>query len=230
MRNDNSYRYEQAHDATLRESMSGGALVKVIKFNDEDGTVDVQPIAKRNVNGVYEDRPPILHVPISNPSGTGFTCRQQFKKGDVGSMLFFDHDMDNPYAAGDKAQPNTPRVHQGGDGVFMGSVPAGGKPHSLLPPGTYGFGVDDSNYLVIYPDGHIEIISEQPVTVKSDLDVIVEAGTAASVKAGVSASVEAPEITLTGNVTIDGNLAVSGNTDIGGNLNVAGTITPWPTV
>ncbi|GHU69647.1 hypothetical protein FACS1894184_13990 [Clostridia bacterium] len=156
-------------------------------------------------------------IPINSPGGGAFTFRQNFKVGDVGTMTYIDHDMDNPYDAGDNSDPSTRRTHQGGDAVFMGKIPAGTKKQSTLPPGTFGFGTaSGKDYLVIWPDGHIDIISTQPINAKSDLEVNVEAGTTASVKAGVSATVDAPVIDLTGNVTINGN------------LHVTGSITPWP--
>ncbi|GHU78300.1 hypothetical protein AGMMS49992_28640 [Clostridia bacterium] len=211
------YLLENALQQKQRKLLNGNGLAKIIKFDEKKGTVDIQPIEKRLVDGKYEPRPPILDVPISNTTGGGFTFSRQYKKGEILSFACADHDIDIGMNKADDYDPNTQRSHQGSDAFMIGHVNPFGNTASRLPPGTFGFGTTDGkDYLVVWPDGHIDIISTQPINVKSELEVNVEAGTTATVKAGVSATVTAPTIALTGNVTINGN------------LHVTGSITPWP--
>ncbi|GHU71740.1 hypothetical protein FACS1894184_18910 [Clostridia bacterium] len=214
---------ENAIQQKQRKSVNNTGLGKVTEFDEKKGTIDVKPIEKRLVNGEFEERPHILAVPIAFPSGGGFTMSRHYKKGETVMFAYADHDIDIGMAKGSDYDPNTQRSHQGTDAVVIGTVNTGGGPASRLPPGTFGIGTADGlNYVTIFPDGRIDIISTQPVNVKTDLDVNVEAGTTVIVKAGVSATVEAPEIMLKGNVTIDGNLSISGNLAFGG------SITPHP--
>jgi hypothetical protein len=203
------YALENAIQQKQRQSMNGTGLGKIVAFNEKKGTVDIKPIEKRLVNGRYEERPPILDVPISSASGGGFTMSRQYKKGETVMFSYADHDIDVGMAKGSDYNPNTQRSHQGTDAVVVGTVATKGEPAHNLPGGSFGIGTaDGANYVTIFPDGHIEVISTQSVKVKSSLDVTVEAGTTATVKA--------PAIILDGNVNITGN------------LNVSGTITPWP--
>lgn len=193
------YRYDQARERQQREGMNVGRLCKVTAFDEKKGTVDVQPLEKRLVNGRYEQRPPILSVPISNTGGGKFSFSRQYSAGDTVMIAYTDSDIDIGMRKGSDFDPNTPRSHQGTDAVMLGQVNAGGGPASTLPGGSFGMGTKDGDaYAVVFPDGRVVI------------------------KSPVSVEIEAPEIKLTGDVEIIGNLKVSGN------LDVAGAISPWP--
>lgn len=74
-------------------------------------TVDVQPLSKHLQNGKYESQPPILSIPVACTRSGGFIIRPWIKAGDVGVVLYLDHDMDSTVSGAKEAQPLTERNH-----------------------------------------------------------------------------------------------------------------------
>ena len=209
--NSKRYQYEQAQQRERSERMKVGQLVKVLSFDEAKGTVDVQPLNKKNTDGTYHVQPPILGVPISGARGGGISMSQQYKAGDTGYIAYVDGDIDSTLAAGQETQPNTERVHSATDAVFIGGVPMGSGPASALPSGAYGFGTAEV-YVIIH-EGKIKLRCGAIYVIVQPDKVLVQG-----------------DIEIDGNAMISGNLDVDGNLSVGGNLVVSGTITPWPEV
>lgn len=129
------YKYQQAQQAALASSIHVAALVKVISFDAANMRVNVKPIAQRNTSGDYAGPSQILDVPVAGTRGGGFIFRPVYKSGDIGIVVYLDHDIDTPLEKGDECAPNTERTHSDSDAVFLGGVVAGGWTSSGLPDG-----------------------------------------------------------------------------------------------
>ena len=81
--NSKRYQYEQAQQRERSERMKVGQLVKVLSFDEAKGTVDVQPLNKKNTDGTYHVQPPILGVPISGARGGGISMSQLSRRGTI---------------------------------------------------------------------------------------------------------------------------------------------------
>lgn len=151
------YELENQERKSLAESIRVCALCRVEKFDAGAMTVDVQPLSKVLDAGVYRTPPQVLNVPVSLIRGGGFVLRPWYVAGDVGVLVYADHDIDRIAEAGQECQPNTERNHGDEDAIFVGAfVPASNKlsglPNDALVMATDGGGV----YIAIKKDG-IEI-------------------------------------------------------------------------
>ena len=126
MPNVKPYNYQQIHDRRLAESICVAAVVSVTAFDPRQDDVDVQPLSKHLQNGKYESQPPILSIPVACTRSGGFIIRPWIKAGDVGVVLYLDHDMDSTVSGAKEAQPLTERNHATTDAVFVGGIVAGG--------------------------------------------------------------------------------------------------------
>lgn len=120
-----SYFYQKLHDRKFAESICVAATAKVISFDPEKMTVNVQPLSKHLENGQYESQPPILQVPVVGTRSGGFITRPWFNAGDVGIVLYLDHDIDSTVSGGREAEPLTTRNHAPSDAVFLGGIVSG---------------------------------------------------------------------------------------------------------
>ncbi|MCX4256494.1 MAG: Gp138 family membrane-puncturing spike protein [Oscillospiraceae bacterium] len=141
----NRYNYEAIQRRKLKESICVAATVKVLKFDDKKMTVDVQPLSKHLENGKYETQPPILKVPVALTHCGRFIFRPWFEPGDVGVVLYLDHDMDSTVSGGKEAIPLTERNHATSDAVFVGALVAGSyeDPIDKLPEKSIALATED---------------------------------------------------------------------------------------
>lgn len=164
----NPYEYQRIHDQRLAESVCVGAVVKVLKFDKKKMTVNVQPLSKHLENGSYESQPPILRIPVAVTRSGGFLFRPWYKPGDVGVVLYLDHDMDATVTGGKEAKPLTERNHAPTDAVFVGALVAGEYhvPDSI-PDESIAMAKDDGSiYIALKKDG-IEIKGD--ITLKGNI-------------------------------------------------------------
>ena len=92
----NGKREYDLRDQERREQAANvrvGALCRVEKFDPAAMRVDVQPLSKALDAGVYRTQPQILSVPVALVRGGGFVLRPCYKAGDVGVLLYIDHDI-----------------------------------------------------------------------------------------------------------------------------------------
>ena len=124
------YRYEQQQQKKAAEAINVAQIVKVTAYDGAKQTVDVQPISKRLEQGTYQSQPPILGVPIACDRGGGFAKKVAYKAGDIGLVVFCDHDIDNAVSSGTEGEPNTERNHSAtiiGDVAVTGDVTVTGS-------------------------------------------------------------------------------------------------------
>lgn len=162
-------RYEQTHDQKLLSDIHVAALVKVKSFDKSKMTVEVQPLAKSLEGGKYTSQPPILSVPVAVTKIGGFIIRPWIKAGDIGVVVYPDHDMDSALAGGKETEPNTQRNHSPSDAVFIGGVVSGSYtvPGSIPDEALVLATEDGSKYIALKKDG-IEIKGD--VTIKGDVN------------------------------------------------------------
>lgn len=142
------YRYQDTHDSNLIASIHVGAIVKVIGFDAKKMTVDVQPISKSVANGEPEVLPPILSVPMAATRSGGFVFKMQASVGDVGVVLFMDHDIDSVIATGKETTPLTTRMHAMDDAVYIGGVVTGIYEVNNLPEESTAIASEDGNIFI----------------------------------------------------------------------------------
>jgi hypothetical protein len=144
MRNTDQIRYQAAQDKTNRAAVNVAALVRVLSFDPNTMTVDVQPLSKYLEGGRWKTRPPTLGVPVAATANGGFVMRPWISAGDVGVVIYLDHDMDRVLETGRECVPNTERNHSIGDGVYIGGIVTANTPFKSIYP---------DNAFVIAADG-----------------------------------------------------------------------------
>jgi len=186
----NSYKYQQIHDKKLKESVCVAATVQVLAFDPAKMTVNVQPLSKHLENGKYESQPPILQVPVAVTRIGGFIHRPWVKEGDVGVVVYLDHDMDSTVSGGKEAKPQTERNHATTDAIFIGGIVSGDYTVQGLP---------EKAHIIAKEDGSIYVaVTEEKVLIKNE-------GTEAEFTPDkISMKTTDVTITATGTVTIKG--------------------------
>lgn len=176
MPNVKPYNYQQIHDRRLAESICVAAVVSVTAFDPAKMTVDVQPLSKHLQNGKYESQPPILSIPVACTRSGGFIIRPWIKAGDVGVVLYLDHDMDSTVSGAKEAQPLTKRNHATTDAVFVGGIVAGGYTVQGLPSEALVLATDDGSVYVAVTKGEVQIKGDVHVEGKitASQDIVAE--------------------------------------------------------
>lgn len=118
-----SYEYDKAKDYALRKSIAVACLVAVISADLDAGTVNVQPLSKIQIDGVYESQPPLLNVPVlKHRDGNGNLVFPAYQAGDIGLVVFCDHDIDNIVISRTESEPASSRIHSVDDAIFVGVI------------------------------------------------------------------------------------------------------------
>lgn len=176
MPNVNPYNYQQIHDRRLAESICVAAVVSVTAFDPAKMTVDVQPLSKHLQNGKYESQPPILSIPVACTRSGGFILRPWIKAGDVGVVVYLDHDMDSTVSGGKEAKPLTERNHATTDAVFIGGIVAGDYSVQGLPSESLVLSTEDGGVYVAVTKGGVQIKGDVRVDGKitATRDIVAE--------------------------------------------------------
>lgn len=158
------YEVENQERRTLAGSIHVGALCRVETFDPAAMKVDVQPLSKMLDAGTYRTPPQVLGVPVALIRGGGFVLRPWYVKGDVGVLLYIDHDIDRIAEAGQECQPNTERNHSGDDAIFVGAfVPASNK-LSGLPEEALVMATDGGSLYIAIKKDIIEVKGNVKIT------------------------------------------------------------------
>lgn len=162
----NLYNYEEIRDRKLAESICVAATVSVLKFDKDKMTVNVQPLSKQLENGKYETPPPILQIPVAVTRIGGFILRPWIEAGDVGVVVYLDHDMDATVTGGKEAKPLTERNHATTDAVFIGGIVSGDYVVKGLP---------DKAHVIAREDGEIYVaVTDEKVIIKNTDTTVAE--------------------------------------------------------
>jgi hypothetical protein len=156
------YQREQAR--SLSKRLSVAELVQVEAFDARRMTVDLKPLSKRlNGSGEYQSGAPMLCVPVVCVKCGPYRLRPWFERGDVGLVLYIDHDIDRAVESGRETEPNTERNHSPSDAVFLGGICAGAQDEAGFP---------DEAWVIGLPDGAAYVaIGKEGVQIKGDVQV-----------------------------------------------------------
>lgn len=117
------YEYEQKKDEALRNSIAVSKLCAVISVDLDNGTVNVQPLSKIKIDGCFESQPPLLNVPVlRHRNESGDMMIPMYHVGDIGVVIFCDHDIDNIIFSRAESEPASERIHALDDGIFLGVI------------------------------------------------------------------------------------------------------------
>lgn len=199
MKNVDPYRYQQQQDKKNKEAVSVAALVKVVAFNPDKMTVDVQPLSKRLDGGEYHTQPQILALPVAATKSGGFVFRPWIKAGDVGLVVYIDHDIDSVVASGQEAEPNTERNHSPSDAVFIGGIVTSNAPVSGIPADAASIATEDGSIYIAVTKGGIKIQGDVQIT---------------------------GQVTSTGDVQVSGQVSVTGDV-VGGGISLDNHTHPY---
>lgn len=200
----NEYNYQQIHDRRLAESISVAAIAKVTRFDFEKMVVDVQPLAKHLQNGKYESQPPILSIPVVCTRSGGFIFRPWIAVGDVGVVLYLDHDSDSTVTGGKEAVPSTERNHSTSDAVYLGGIVSGNFVIDGVPGESLVLAKEDGSvYMAVMSDG---------ISIRGNVEID-------------GAIMARGDVEIEGNVTTTGDVEITGNVAATGDVEVDGTIT-----
>lgn len=155
----NGFQYEQTHDQKLKESVCVAATVKVLAFDKAKMTVNVQPLSKHLEHGKYESQPPILRVPVMCMKTGGFIVRPWINVGDVGLVVYLDHDLDSTVSGGKEADPLTERNHATSDAIFIGGIVSGSYSVSGIPDDAHVISSEDGGSFIAIAKDYIRIQS-----------------------------------------------------------------------
>lgn len=194
----NAYNYEEIHDRKLAESICVAATVGVLKFDKAKMTVNVQPLSKQLENGKYETPPPILQIPVAVTCAGGFILRPWIKEGDVGVVVYLDHDMDATVTAGREAQPLTERNHATTDAVFIGGIVSG----DYTVPGS----IPDEAHVIAKEDGTIYVaVTKDQVKIKNE-DTTADFNADSIDMKTTTVNITAPTVNIDGKVIVTGDV------------------------
>lgn len=202
----NEYSYQQVHDQKLAESISVAAIVQVTSFDSAKMTVNVQPLSKHLENGNYESQPPILSIPVACTRCGGFLFRPWYKAGDVGVVVYLDHDLDSTVSGGKEAVPLTERNHATSDAVFIGGIVAGSFAVSGLPDESIALATEDGSIYVAVTKSNIVLNGNVQVNGNVQIDGSLSATSDATVDGS---------ITATGDVVSEGGISGAHHTHPG---------------
>ena len=105
---------------------------KVVRFDADAMTADVQPLVMREIDGVMATAPQLVAVPVLTLCAADWYIRPWYKPGDVGLLIYCDQDIDTALA-GEVAEPGTNRQHSMSDAVFVGGLWLKGNVPDGLP-------------------------------------------------------------------------------------------------
>ncbi len=182
----------------LMQSINGMLPAQIISYDRVTNRAQVQIlITILTTNGSQVPRPTVASVPVLILGAGMYSVSFPINQGDLGWILANDRDMSLFLQSYEQSPPNTDRVKQFSDGLF-------------IPDAMKSYNITDSNtdFMIIQKnDGSVSISIGKGSTGADEIDIVADRINIALNDAS------------TGLVTIDGNLIVSGTI-------TAQTITP----
>ena len=172
----------------LLQGVNGMLPAKVIQFDRDQNRVQVQLlIAVVTTGGTQVSRPQIASLPVLNIGGGGFVLSFNLNPGDLGWVIASDRDISLFLQTYQEAPPNSGRVKNFSDGLFLPDIMAN---YQLD-------GSDLSNAVLQSIDGSMKItIGTGQITIKAPIITID--------------GILTPVIPVTGNIFLNGILNVKG--------------------
>lgn len=205
----------------MMQGVNGMLPAKVIKFDRPSNRVQVQLlIAIVTTGGAQIARPQIASLPVFMLGGGNFLLNFPIAEGDLGWVIANDRDISIFLQTYQQSSPNTGRVKNFADGVFIPNIM---KDYTISHP------ADDGKAVLQNLSGSVKI------TLGTDeIELIAPNVTVNAVTATVTGSTEvdvtAPTVTVTApvrlNLTSPEVLVTSALLAATGNITATGTITP----
>jgi hypothetical protein len=156
----------------LMQNTDGMMPAQVVSYDRASNRAQVQIlITLITTDGSHVPRPVVASVPVMVAGGGGFILSYPIKAGDMGWILASDRDTSNFLQNYTQGQPNTFRVKNFADGLF-------------IPDAMRGFTIDSSNtdnIVLQNLDGSVCIaLSATGVTIKSK-EISIDMGDAGNV-------------------------------------------------
>lgn len=191
----------------LLQQVNGMLPAQVIAYDRTTNRVQVQLlIAVVTTDGSRISRPQIASIPVLVLGGGGFMLSFPLNAGDLGWVLANDRDISLFLQDYNESPPNTARIKNFSDGMFIPDVMRG---YTINPE-------DDANAVLSSTDGTIRIsLWPNQVKITSPLTIVDGALTvtgALNAQGGLSGSGGAGPnpFTLTGNLLVTGNIGATG--------------------
>jgi hypothetical protein len=172
----------------------------VISYDRTKNVASVKPLIKVvGVDNSTMSRNPLGGIPVISLGGGGFHINFPLKVGDLGWIFACDRDISTYLETLKESPPNSTRLHDFGDAIFLPDVLRNYTINSSDQENAAMViqSVDASTRISIW-EGNIQITSPSQVTVQT------------------------PQATFTGNLTIEQNLIVQGTGTIDTSLTVDG--------
>lgn len=110
----------------MLQRVDGMIPARIIAFDRATNRASVQPLIKMlTTGGFVVSRAPLASVPVMQFGGGGFVMNYPFNQGDLGWIKANDRDISLFLQSYNEAQPNTIRIHNFSDGVFIPDVMKG---------------------------------------------------------------------------------------------------------
>jgi len=151
----------------LLEGVNSCTIGRIEKFDTKKMKAEVMPLVKyKNKDGITEERPLLIEVPVSFLKAGPFIIRPPYKQGDIVLVIFADNDIENVLLSGDVSEPNSTRKHSLDDAIVVGGI----MPFTKELPSEHGKDLviakdDFTSKIVIKEDGSIEIKSDKGITI-----------------------------------------------------------------
>ena len=192
----------------LIQQINGMLPAKVIKYDRDANRVQVQLlIAIVTTDGSRVSRPQIASIPVLVMGGGNLMINFPLKPGDLGWVMANDRDISLFLQSYIESPPNTSRVKNFSDGLFIPDVMKGYTIDPTDADNAVISTVDGTIRISIGPTG-VKITSPVPVTIDGPLTVTgaldIQGGMTASGGAGPN------PFTITGNVLVTGNIGATG--------------------
>jgi len=175
----------------LMRNTDGMLPARVLKYEREENRVQVElMIAMVTTSGAQVSRSQIANIPVINIGGGGYILNFPLAVGDLGFISANDRDISLFLQSFAESPPNTHRVKNFADGVFIPSVLTG-----------YDVSGEDGNAVLQNLDGTVKISLSQ---------------TGVNINAAASVTIDSPLTTVTGELVVQGltrttaGLAVTG--------------------
>lgn len=185
----------------IMQGIDGMLPAKVIAYDREQNRVQAQIlITLVTTDGSQVPRPQIASLPVLLIGGGNFSVSFPLKPGDLGWIMANDRDISAFLQSYSESPPNTLRIKNFSDGLFIPDVM---KSYNINPL--------NEDYMIIQSnDGNIQITLGHNVTTGND-------------EVNINAERLNIDVGLTGYTKITGNLWVSGTITTS-----AGTVVPTP--
>lgn len=161
------YALEQAKIRGQKKSICVAELVQVVKFYQEDMTVDVTPMVMEKQQDSYIERSPLLKIPVMLLGSLDIPVRPWYQAGDIGLVVYLDQDSDSVLELGDISKPQTLGYHTGEHGVFVGTILSGGK--TLKMPDN-----PDEKAISAGMQEHYISVTEKEISIKTSKEVKIK--------------------------------------------------------